>query len=355
MLYRVSIALSAALSIALSVALTAALFIGFAVVIGAGFAGFNSLTCFASENKKVPATGATRRTLVFPAPFSLGSLVLVPNTANGPDTDIQTSSIGQAKGTVVFDLPKSMALALVMSNQALANPQVLASLNGAGIDALKVSFFGEDESERKYCDSALQYLPRFKDLQTLSVDHSDSGDAGLSKIGLLKNLRTISGFMCRVRGDCFKDLRTLPLLSRVDFEHCAIREENLRYLAEIPNLRTLSLGHIELTDKGLGYVCKCQSLTSLRIQDNTSISEPGLKQVLALKHLNNLDLRKTAATMNSIAQLKSMPLKTLWLSDKFLTPTYKARIQVMFPHTELCSMRKSADIKDDEFVFGKLH
>jgi hypothetical protein len=248
-----------------------------------------------------------------------------------------------------------MAVALVMSNQALAKPQVLASLNGAGIDALKVSFYGEDETERKYCDSALQYLPRFKDLQTLSLDHSDSGDAGLTKIGLSKNLRTISGFMCRVRGDCFKDLRTLPLLSRVDFEHCGIREENLRYLAEIPNLRKLGLGHIELTDKGLGYVCKCQSLTSLRIQDNTSISEPGLKQVLALKHLTNLDIRKTAATMNSIAQLKSMPLKTLWLSDKFLTPTYKARIQAMFPHTELCSMRKSADTKEDEYVFGKLH
>lgn len=339
MLYRVSVAL----------------FIYVVALIGAGFTGVNSLSCFASENKKVPSAGATRRTLVFPVPISLGSLVLVPNSASGPDTDIQTSNIGQAKGKVVFDLPQSMAVALVMSNQALAKPQVLASLNGAGIDALKVSFYGEDETERKYCDSALQYLPRFKDLQTLNLDHSDSGDAGLSKIGLLKNLRTISGFMCHVRGDCFKDLRSLPLLSRVDFEYCAIREENLRYLAEIPNLRKLGLGHTELTDKGLGYVCKCQSLTSLRLQDNTSITDLGLKQLLALKHLTNLDLRKTAATMNSIAQLKSMPLKTLWLSDKFLTPTYKARIQVMFPHTELCSMRKSDDTKEDEFVFGKLH
>lgn len=327
----------------------------FVAAFGSVFAAI-SLPALASESKKAPTAGTTRRTLVFSTPFSLGSLVFVPrDSAGNPDMSIQASSIGQAKGTVVFDVPKSMAVALVMSNQALAKPQVLASIDGAGIDALKVSFYGEDETERKFCDAALQYLPRFKDLQTLELDRSDCSDAALAKIGTLKNLRTLSGFMCRVRGSCFKELRALPLLSRVDFEYCPIQEEYLHYLAELPALRRLGLAHVALTDKGLGIVCKCQSLTSLRLQDNMYITEQGLKQVLVLKNLTNLDIRKTAATMSSIAQLKSMPLKTLWLSDKFLTPTYKARIQAMFPHTVLCRMNKSDDIKEEEAVFDKLH
>ena len=334
-----------------------ACFLAFAAIVG--FAG-GSHVCFAGEHKKnaheSPQGKISRRTLLFPSTFSLGNLVFVPaDFVNGPGTATQTSTISQARGKVVVDVPNTMAVALLLSNQVLAKPECLNSVNGAGIDALKLAFYAEDEKERHYCDQTLQYLPRFKDLQCLDLDHSDSTDAGLSKIGALKNLRSITGFMTGVRGDCFKDLRTLPLLARVDFEQCAIAEENLRYLSEFPSLRRLGLAHVELTDRGLGYVCKCQSLTSLRIQENSKITERGLRQLLVLKNLRNLDLRKTAVTLSSIAQLKSMHLDSLWLSDKFLTPNYKSRIQAMFPHTELSVMEVSDERKDDEVIFSKLH
>jgi hypothetical protein len=243
---------------------------------------------------------------------------------------------------------------LKLSKEAIYNPKCLNELCATGIDSLKVSYMGMDETDDELCDRALQYLPHFRDLQSLDVDRSNVSDAGLSKIRSLTRLKAISAFTTAVKGSCFKDFRYLPELTSLTFDYCPLDQTNLVYLASLPHLKLLSLGKTGIDDTSLKVLSACPSLTRLKICANPKITDRGLKYLLAMKNLNDLDLRETSVTISGLEQLKPLPLKSLTLDGKFVAASQKARLKQLFPHATI-NIYEHKPSAETQILFGRLH
>jgi len=268
--------------------------------------------------------------------------------------DNTRSPIAIARGTVKVNVPKSKSLMLKLSKEAIYNPKCLNEISAAGIDSLKVSYLPMDDSDDELCNRALQYLPHFGDLQSLDVDRSNVSDAGLSKIRSLTKLKAISAFTTAVKGNCFKEFRYLPELTSLTFDYCPIDQTNLAYLTALPHLKFLSLGKSDISDTNLKVLSACASLTKLKICGNPKITDRGLKYLLSMKHLTDIDLRETSVTMSGIEQLRSLPLRSLTLDGKLVGASENAKLTKLFPNTavKIYEQKPSAET---QMLFGRLH
>lgn len=84
-----------------------------------------------------------------------------------------------------------------------------------------------------------------------------------------------------------------------------VTDETLNLLAKMQQLRELDLNDSAITDKGLEKLAALPALTTLRLR-GTRITDAGFRQHLApLSNLQNLDLRQTAVTPETVEQWKA--------------------------------------------------
>jgi hypothetical protein len=70
----------------------------------------------------------------------------------------------------------------------------------------------------------------------------------------------------------------------------AIEDEDIKSLAQLPCLESLDIEVSDLTDTGLAAICSLRNLRRVRLAQTPRLTEQGLTQVRALKHLHSLTI-----------------------------------------------------------------
>ncbi|MBS1989217.1 MAG: serine/threonine protein kinase [Cyanobacteria bacterium SZAS LIN-3] len=244
------------------------------------------------------------RIFEFPAKMNLGELYLIGEPK---------SSSQIAMGRITF--PPGAALYLDTGPEVAANYRLLAG-------------FGPDDLASIGCDHGYAWTARH-----------------FKEVGKLTHLKGIKVVASALDADSFTELTKLNQLDQLMLADCPIRAEDVLKIKRLPLLRSLcldgtgdmtrvvdaiknsktiedlSLANCQLTDRDLEKIATIKHLVHLKVGQN-NITTAGLKYLLNLPDLNNLDLEGAVLGPDCIPTLKAMKLNWLkvnaisWPADK---------------------------------------
>jgi hypothetical protein len=108
-----------------------------------------------------------------------------------------------------------------------------------------------------------------------------------------------------------KDLEYIPYLFEVSAIHLSgckqITDEGLKYLINLKNLKNLNLDKTNITDSGLKYIKEIKTLQYIDLT-STKVTDKGIQQLSILTELKNLVVYKTKVTKKGVEELqKKLP------------------------------------------------
>jgi hypothetical protein len=178
----------------------------------------------------------------------------------------------------------------------------------AGVQGLEIS---SDEA----LTSAIEHADQFRDIEILSFEDNFTA-AGLQQadqFNKFPNLRVGEFMESAVDGEGLQHIAKWANHRELFFNGCPnVTDANLRHLVDLPNLERLSLveegGGMVITDAGLVHVGKMKNLKTLMIIGMPQVTDAGLNSLHGLSQLEQLVVRRTAASENGLAQLyKALP------------------------------------------------
>lgn len=153
-------------------------------------------------------------------------------------------------------------------------------------------------------DANLTYLDRFPNLESLTLSGPNLTDSGLSNLGGLSKLKSLDVVDTALR---LEQPPHLPQLETLNLQKTAVGDAGLSHIGRFPNLRSLNLCRTNVTDRGLASLCALKSLSELNLQ-LTDVSDAGLGSLSHLSQLKSLDLQLTAVSETGLVELrKALP------------------------------------------------
>jgi hypothetical protein len=178
----------------------------------------------------------------------------------------------------------------------------------AGVQGLEIS---SDEA----LTAAIEHADHFKDIEILSFEDNFTS-AGLKHAGQFNkfpSLRVGEFMESLVDGEGLQHIAKWTNHRELFFNGCPnVTDASLRHLVDLPHLERLSLveegGGMVITDAGLVHVGNMKNLKSLMIIGMPQVTDAGLNSLHGLSQLEQLVVRRTAASENGLAQLyKALP------------------------------------------------
>ena len=130
----------------------------------------------------------------------------------------------------------------------------------------------------------------------------------------------------KLNGEIIRDEKAegKPVIA-VKLHHYWVKDEHVKELIALKQLQTLDLSQTEVTDAGIKDVASLQQLRTLNLR-RTAVTDAGLKELTGLQQLRSLDLTGTAVTdaglkeLTAFQQLRSLHLGSAWfkITDKSL-------------------------------------
>jgi len=292
-----------------------------------------------------------RRVLVFPKDYSLGELMISPNSS----TDEEDSLSGAAKGTIV--VPAGKFVTFIPAHRFYQNPAIIDTIPPDAVDRLGILAASLADEEDGLCDRALSHIAHLKGVLDLKLDRSDASDEGVAHARDLPNLQKISASQCAFGGKCFKEFAGHKHLRYLRLPSCPIRDENTQYFSALPCLQHLNLCHTSISDEGVRGLADCKSLIELDLSDNPKITDRSIKTLLNLKTLRVLNLAGTSMTNKAALQLKALPLNLFTLPQVILLAKQLQTIRQQMPGILVVARGETARKVDYDTnkLFAPLH
>jgi Leucine-rich repeat (LRR) protein len=290
------------------------------------------------------------------------------------DLDTAWESLGVARGNVTVPADRDIALRILLKprpselvhpnlrDRCFADPEDLAGLSGLEPNDLGMLFVGA-LGEKTYTDEqvvkplsrltglkmlrlyrtgatnkGMEYLRSLRSLQSLelteagvsdtglavlkdlrALEYMDlwtaTGDAGLTSLGQLPNLRWLRIRMGRIGGPGLAELANLPRLERLSLwgDGPGLSDQHIRYLEGLTHLKSLTLWGTDeppLTDASLASIGKLAGLEELYfVRIATRFTSAGVAHLKSLKNLKTVDFG-SMIDHDSMRHLLDMPSLT---------------------------------------------
>jgi serine/threonine protein kinase len=237
---------------------------------------------------------------------------------------VMTTSSNKVKS--LFQQPNSSSIGVLRLEDEEINDATLASLSGnQGLHEL----FLEDTSITDRSGTSIRSLTQ---LQKLEIRKAAIGDAFLKNISGLPNLSYLWCFQTGITdsgANYFQDFPKLKQLgltetqigdaglekiSKLNLEELRLTRTHitaagLKSLENMRSLKVLMVGRNPIGDAGARAVSKLANLEHLSLE-TSNLTNEGVKELLALKNLKNLDLHNNFQITNSsleiLSQLRSL-------------------------------------------------
>ncbi len=277
-----------------------------------------------------------KRTIVFPQAFSLGRLYQFKDPQPGHVTPARVvvegrgQVIGPARGKVTFLATPGSLIYLSASYELMTKPEVLRQLEPNGIDGLTFGSSGIVEE----LDKVYAPISHLTGLQVIDLNASEATDEQVKLFKPLVNLAVVYLSMCRLSGDCFKDL-PMPKIRRLELSGNKLSPKAFVYISRYRTLDTLGVGNCQVTDAALVEIAKLKQLVSLAVP-RSKITPRGLALIGKLPRLTTLNLEGTKLSARDLQlALKGLHLQSLILPSAKITPQELKALQGSFPAANL--------------------
>ncbi len=309
------------------------------------------LTLFSSTSA---AEKMQKRTMVFPITFSLGKLYQFRD----PDPGHMAAAayvvgghgqlFGAARGTVNLVATPDTLVYLSASYDMITKPQVLRQVDANIIDGLSFGSTGIVED----LSPVYQPLAHLTGLRVLDLNATEATDEQIKPLKALVNLAILTCSMCRLNGECFKDM-PLPKIRRLELSGSILAPSAYTYISRYQTLETLGIGSCHATDEALVHVAKLKRLSSLTLS-RARISTRGLASVAAMPRLAILGLEGTKFSVNELLLgLKGSHLQSLILPTSKYSLQEISRFKRAFPSTQLALPHQVSG--ENKELFAPLH
>ncbi len=269
------------------------------------------------------------RKLQFPN-YSVGSILSARS-----DSELfcarKISLVADARGLI--KLPAGKQFEFVPNSNFYKHSDCLLKLPSDAFDFVELRFFSMADDEDELCDQAIVRLGHIKSLVALDLDKSDTSDAGLSKMGAMPNLQTITACECKVTGSCLPQLLACKKLSGFRLSNTKVDVPSLTCLKDFPQLHRLTIVRSGLTLLGLEHISKCSELNLLDIDANHKLDDKAVPLLIKLTKLKSLFIQGSGISVQGLEQLGRLQLTCLRLPKPISSYSAKeqARIRKAFP------------------------
>ncbi len=300
------------------------------------------------------ADKSLKRTIVFPQTFSLGRLYQFKDPQPGHISPARIvvegrgQVIGPARGKVTFLTTPGSLIYLSASYELMVKPEALRLIDPNAIDGLTFGSSGIVEE----LDKVYSPISHLTGLQVIDLNASEATDEQLKLFKPLVNLAILNLSMCRLSGDCFKDM-PMPKIRRLDLSGNMLSLNAFAYISRYQTLEHLGVGNCHVTDAALVEIAKLKRLSSLTLS-RSQISARGLTLVSKMPRLAILGLEGTNLRASDLQlALKGSHLQSLILPTAKITPQELKALQRSFPATTLV-VPQQVDREHKE-LFAPLH
>ncbi|MBS1998865.1 MAG: hypothetical protein JSS86_21215 [Cyanobacteria bacterium SZAS LIN-2] len=244
------------------------------------------------------------RIFEFPAKMNLGELSVI---------DQPKSSSQSAMGRITF--PPGADLYLDTGPEVAANYRLLAG-------------FGPDDLASIGCDHGYAWtakhfteVGKLTNLTGIKVVASTLDEDSFAELAKLNHLKELMLADCPIRAQDILKIKRLPQLKALSLDGTGDMTRVVDVIKNSKTIEDLSLANCQLTDRDLEKISTIKPLVHLKVGQN-NITNTGLKYLLKLPALNNLDLEGAVLGPDCIPTLKAMKLHWLkvnavsWPADK---------------------------------------
>jgi hypothetical protein len=206
-------------------------------------------------------------------------------------TDAALAQAGQLQSIAFLDLFEScdsgevtdVGLVHLARNRSLASLRLGPGITDVGVAHLAGLTQLKDlrlDSAANITDGAMTTITKLVALQTLSLQYTQAGDAGLAKLSMLPHLKelVLSATLVTDAGlSTLSRMRTLTMLALSD---TAITDAGVAKLADLTGLTTLWLDGTHITDAAIHTIGHLPKLTQVLL-DRTAVTEAGVRALKA--------------------------------------------------------------------------
>ena len=172
----------------------------------------------------------------------------------------------------------------------------------------------------------LALLSRVENLQALSIEETELGDAVLDQVAGLKDLDWLYIGSSRITGKGLRKLAGLTQLRTLSLRKSGLSDADIVQLPAMPNLEALGLDGTKITDAALDHLANFPAVRTLWL-DETNVTSAGLSKLSVLSDLTVLYLSGTNVSGPGLAELHKLPqLQSISLKNCSLTPDDMERL-----------------------------
>ena len=177
-------------------------------------------------------------------------------------------------------------------------------------------------------DESLTVLEEFPKLTDLSLDNTRVTDLGVARISGLSRLVSLGLDGDKDVGDSgMEAISRLKELQYLSIWHTQVTDRGAEALSKLPKLTQLTAGGTKISDRGLAAFEGSTTMTGLVLQ-RCPITDRAMKSIATMPNISRLALTETQLSDVGIAELSGLAhLAEISLSNTSVTPTGLAELK----------------------------
>jgi hypothetical protein len=161
-------------------------------------------------------------------------------------------------------------------------------------------------------DACMALIRANPEVEELSLEKAQIGDADMAEISRLKHLRALALYDTHITDAGLAPLEGMTHLQALYLDGTKVTDAGVLKLRRLTQLEKLGLGDTAITDKGAAVVSGFKHLKQLNLC-NTQVGDITAARLSNLKHLEWLDLRETRVTDKGARELADLHIQELRL------------------------------------------
>ncbi|MFT5523752.1 MAG: hypothetical protein ACI9HK_001700 [Pirellulaceae bacterium] len=197
----------------------------------------------------------------------------------------------------------------------------------------------ERENQTWYQNKLLKLLPNAEQLELRPVVKHATIDPTVENLDTVKHFNSIISLTFtrgELTGNEVSRLYEMPQLELVSFGGSEVPIATLKFLARIPHIQRLRLSGCGIDDEKLAFIANNTRLRSLELSHNRAITDAGLKSIIRMRGLEELEIHATEITNAGLAHIEGMTkLKRVRIDQTKTTVAGREKLSKALPNCRI--------------------
>ncbi|MBC8000751.1 MAG: protein kinase, partial [Leptolyngbya sp.] len=153
----------------------------------------------------------------------------------------------------------------------------------------------------------LEKLPRFKNLERLTITDTEFGDADLKYLEILPKLRAMNLRSTEVSGEAISRMKTIKNFTDINLDATPSAKIFIKNMKSLPKLTHLSVPRSRLNNQDIQRISAYKNVHTLDLTRNIEVNDDAMPMIASMPNIKDLVLNSTGITSKSIPIFLKMP------------------------------------------------